>query len=209
MKVKTCTRCGETKPLDQFPPVRRSEPEKLQTWCRACFSVANKRNYWKDPDSVRSRVARNSARRRAESQRNAIEYLITHPCIDCGERDILCLQFDHMADKKFDVSMMISTGVSWGRIAAEIAKCEVRCANCHALKTARERGYRKLAAAPSVMPCHHTLVASRCTNGIGDTRHDQVPRLRALESDYRVRDAFNRDRHAPSHLPFLQEPIQP
>ena len=152
MRMKTCTRCGETKPLDQFPPIRRSEPDKRQGWCRACFSDANKRNYWKDPESVRSRVGRNSVRRRAASQRRAIEYLLAHPCVDCGERDILCLQFDHLTDKKFDVSMMISTGVSWQRIAAEIAKCEVRCANCHARKTARERGYRKLAAKPRAVP---------------------------------------------------------
>jgi hypothetical protein len=152
MSVKTCTRCGETKPLDQFPPIRRSEPDKRQGWCRACFSNANRRNYWKDPESVRSRVGRNSSRRRADSQRRAIEYLVAHPCVDCGEQDIVCLQFDHLMDKKFDVSVMISTGVSWTRIAAEIGKCEVRCANCHARKTARERGYRKLAATPSLMP---------------------------------------------------------
>src|SRR5688572_15234192 len=135
MQVRTCTRCGETKPLCQFPPRRRSEPQKLQEWCRGCFSEANKRNYWKDPELVRARTARNSARRREESQRRVIEYLMTHPCVDCGERDILCLQFDHLTDKKFDVSFMISTGVSWHRISAEIAKCEVRCANCHARKT--------------------------------------------------------------------------
>ncbi len=152
MRMKTCTRCGETKPLHQFPPVRRSEPEKRQCWCRACFSEANKRNYWKHPESVRSRVGRNSSRRRAESQRRAIEYLVAHPCVDCGERDIICLQFDHLTDKTFDVSVMISTGASWHRILAEIAKCEVRCANCHARKTARERGYRKLAAIASAVP---------------------------------------------------------
>jgi hypothetical protein len=152
MRMKTCTRCGVTKPLDQFPPVRRSEPDKLQTWCRACFSEANRRNYWKDPESVRSRVGRNSTRRRADSQRLAIEFLSVHPCVDCGERDIICLQFDHLTDKAFDLSMMISTGASWHRILAEIAKCEVRCANCHARKTARERGYRKVAAMPSTLP---------------------------------------------------------
>lgn len=152
MSVKTCTRCGETKPLDQFPPRRRSEPHKLQQWCRACFSEANKRNYWKDPESVRARVGRNSSRRREESQRRAVEYLMTHPCVDCGEANILCLQFDHLTDKTFDVSFMISTGVSWHRISAEIAKCDVRCANCHARKTAHERGFRKLAATPSAVP---------------------------------------------------------
>src|SRR5213594_3128022 len=150
MQVKTCTRCGETKPLDQFPPVRRSEPDKLQTWCRGCFSMANKRNYWKNPEPVRQRVIVTSARRRADSRAKAVEYLLAHPCIDCGERDIVVLQFDHLRDKSFDLSLMIAWGASWTRIEAEIAKCVVRCANCHHRKTARERDYRKLSATPSI-----------------------------------------------------------
>jgi hypothetical protein len=152
MTMKTCTRCGETKPFDQFPPVRRSEPEKLQQWCRACFSVANKRNYWKNPAPVRRRVARNSTRRRAESRAKAVEYLLAHRCVDCGERDIVVLQFDHLRDKSFDLSVMIAWGASWARIEAEIAKCVVRCANCHHRKTAKERGYRKLSATLSIVP---------------------------------------------------------
>ena len=134
--VKTCTRCGETKPLDEFPPVRRSEPEKLQTWCRACFSEANKRNYWKNPERERARLLLQTTRKREDNRRRAIEYLLAHPCVDCGEKDIVVLQFDHLRDKSFNVSTMIANGTSWQRIEAEIAKCVVRCANCHRLKTA-------------------------------------------------------------------------
>jgi len=146
MRVKTCTRCGEMKRLDEFPPVRRSEPQKLQTWCRGCFSEANKRNYWKDPVPERERVARNSARRRAESRRRAVEYLLAHPCVDCGERDIVVLQFDHLRDKSFDLSAMIASGTSWARIETEIAKCVVRCANCHRRVTAQRNSERTIAA---------------------------------------------------------------
>ena len=137
MRVKTCTRCGETKSLDQFPPVRRSEPEKLQNWCRACFAAANNRNYQNNIERERARLYRNRARRRAESQHRAIEYLLVHPCVDCGEKDIVVLQFDHLRDKKFNISTMIANGSSWVRIAAEIEKCVVRCANCHRLRTAQ------------------------------------------------------------------------
>lgn len=136
MRMKTCTRCGETKALDQFPPVRRSEPETLQPWCRGCFSEANKRNYWRNPERERARVLLLKTRKREENRRRAIEFLLAHPCVDCGEKDIVALQFDHLRDKKFNVSTMIANGSSWKRIEAEIAKCVVRCANCHRLKTA-------------------------------------------------------------------------
>lgn len=63
-------------------------------------------------------------------------YLREHPCVDCGEIDPIVLEFDHVrGTKKFH----ISTGVLRGRgpksLAEEIAKCEVRCANCHRRKT--------------------------------------------------------------------------
>ena len=147
--MKTCTRCAVTKALDQFPPVRRSEPEKLQTWCRACFAEANNRNYLpyyaREHDRILARI---NARRDAIRGR-IVEYLRAHPCVDCREPDIIVLQFDHRRDKSFDVGSMIAAGASWSRVAAEIAKCDVRCANCHARKTALDRGYRKLAAAPT------------------------------------------------------------
>jgi hypothetical protein len=151
MRVKTCTRCGETKPLCQFPPVRRSEPEKLQTWCRACFAENNSRYYQEHRDAQRARLYRNSAARREENERRIVTYLTTHACVDCGEADIVVLQFDHLRDKSFCISALLGRGASWTRIEREIAKCEVRCANCHARKTAREHGYRKLSATHSVL----------------------------------------------------------
>ena len=148
IRVKICTRCGLTKALDQFPPVRRSEPDKRQSWCRACFAEVNNRNYrpyyWRDHERI---VARIQARRDVNRQR-VIEYLREHSCVDCGEADVIVLQFDHRSDKSFDVASMIAAGTSWTRISAEMSKCDMRCANCHHRKTALERGYRKLAAVP-------------------------------------------------------------
>lgn len=70
------------------------------------------------------------------------EYLREHPCLDCGEEDILVLDFDHVSGVKCgNVSTLSHKGVSLEVLKVEIAKCEVRCANCHRRITRlRERG---------------------------------------------------------------------
>src|SRR6266699_6479194 len=64
------------------------------------------------------------------------EYLSTHPCIDCSRNNILVLEFDHVhGSKKANVAAMARDERPWSTIQAEINKCEVRCANCHRIKT--------------------------------------------------------------------------
>jgi hypothetical protein len=142
--MRACTKCGEMKPLEAFPPVRRGEP-KLQTWCRECFAACGVEYYRKNREAQKARLLRNASARRADNHIRAIEYLRAHPCVDCGEADIVVLQFDHLRDKKADVTAMINSGATWRAIKREIAKCEIRCANCHRLETARRyrRGRRK------------------------------------------------------------------
>lgn len=132
--MRACTKCGEAKPLEAFPPVRRGEP-RLQTWCRACFAVANARNYRRDHERQKARLIGNVCRRRAENRRLLVKYLAAHPCIDCGEADIVVLEFDHRGGKIADLSTYSNSGRRWERIKAEMDKCDVRCANCHRRKT--------------------------------------------------------------------------
>ena len=47
------------------------------------------------------------------------------------------VQFDHLRDKKANVGMMLHRTQNWEAIMAEIAKCEVVCANCHRVRTLR------------------------------------------------------------------------
>src|SRR6267143_1993169 len=133
--MRVCTKCGEVKPLNAFPPVRRGEP-KLQSWCRECFAEANARNYRKNHEREKARLYRNAAVRLEFNRLRLVSYLRQHPCVDCGETDIVVLQFDHLRDKERDVSSMLSGSWTWSAIEKEIAKCEVRCANCHRLRTA-------------------------------------------------------------------------
>jgi hypothetical protein len=56
-------------------------------------------------------------------------------CVDCGENNHIVLDFDHLRDKKYNISRMIHDGFSWKAILKEIKKCEVVCANCHRIRT--------------------------------------------------------------------------
>src|SRR2546427_13098674 len=101
--MRACTRCGEVKPLEAFPPVRRGEA-RLQSWCRECFAAYGREDYRKNRDVQKTRLLRNTAARRAGKQGRVIEYLRTHPCVDCREADIVVLPFYDLANKDLDVS---------------------------------------------------------------------------------------------------------
>ena len=76
-----------------------------------------------------------------------VDYLLEHPCLDCGEIDVVVLQFDHLdpENKSDTVANMVSNVCSWATIEDEIAKCEVVCANCHTRRTAKRAGWLRLA----------------------------------------------------------------
>ena len=64
---------------------------------------------------------------------NAIK--LERGCRVCGYKGSAeALQFNHISgDKQFNISHDPKT--AWGKITAEIAKCEVLCANCHSEHT--------------------------------------------------------------------------
>ena len=55
-------------------------------------------------------------------------------CVDCGISDPRVLEFDHVTGTKLrDVCHAALSSVEFAK--AEAAKCELRCANCHRIKT--------------------------------------------------------------------------
>ncbi|SRR6266568_7150535 len=85
-----------------------------------------------------ARVRRNDARYEAEKRAWVTAYLAEHPCVDCGERDLEVLDFDHVRGKKTAaVSAFIRGGYSLAKLVAEVELCEVRCANDHRRITRR------------------------------------------------------------------------
>ncbi|MEO7019954.1 MAG: hypothetical protein ABI234_07370, partial [Ktedonobacteraceae bacterium] len=66
-------------------------------------------------------------------------------CVDCNCLDIRVLEFDHVHGKKAkSISELLKNSASWPRIQSEIAKCEVRCANCHRIQTMERGGWWRI-----------------------------------------------------------------
>lgn len=54
--MKTCTKCGATKALKEFPKDKLKK-DGHKPACKECYSVYDKKRYWKDPEGQRKRVA--------------------------------------------------------------------------------------------------------------------------------------------------------
>jgi hypothetical protein len=133
---------------------------KRDSYCRPCRAeykqahyAANKQRYIKNADA---RKAKLSARRVTW----LLDYFAAHPCVDCGETDPTVLEFDHLRDKTFDIGIGLHYK-NWDLVLAEIAKCEVRCANCHRRQTALRGGFAR------VMFCYWKVVGQYEANAPG------------------------------------------
>lgn len=62
-------------------------------------------------------------------------------CVDCGNRDVRVLDFDHDSKlpKVDSIGRMVAVPVSKLVLMAEIKKCKVRCSNCHRIITYERR----------------------------------------------------------------------
>jgi hypothetical protein len=128
--------CGEVKPLDQFHPYSR---QGHQTWCKPCRKEYDKAYH-----------ARNAEKRRLQVREARFRLVRVNqhlkafgPCADCGGRfHPAAMEWDHLPGnvKRDDVSSLAMSGKT-KQFHAELAKCELVCANCHAVRSHdRRRG---------------------------------------------------------------------
>jgi hypothetical protein len=112
----------------------------LQSYCKACRAAIDHERYERE-------VGRSVPRSFQRSERGRKAWLVSlktgRPCTDCGRVfPHQVMQWDHRpsVEKLGDVS-----GDFWGHsreeILAEIAKCDLVCANCHAIRTFERAGW--------------------------------------------------------------------
>jgi hypothetical protein len=136
-RVKRCPRCGETKPHSEFQ-LHRGRRDGLQSICKSCRKILDQALY------ARRRGTRTPSR---SWERARAAWLLSlkagRPCTDCGRIYApQVMQWDHLPGnlKLGNISTNLR-GRSRQQILDEIAKCELVCANCHAIRTFKRAGW--------------------------------------------------------------------
>ena len=146
--MKRCSRCLRI--LDESNFNWKIKDVKLQYHCKDCsrkyvrIHYKNHTKYYLDKARKRNKVTKEIATSYLGP------YLLSHPCVDCGEKDILVLEFDHRdRNKKLgEIRHIIQNGATLEKVIKEVEKCDVRCSNCHRRKTELENNSWKLKYAP-------------------------------------------------------------
>ena len=119
---KTCTTCKQDLPLTSFDVQPQGKHGRSST-CKECKKAWHRN-------------------RGVELKEFMFQFLSLHKCVDCGEQRVLCLEFDHKnpLKKSFDLGKAhMQKDLTLKELVKEIAKCEVRCSNCHKIKTHKEQ----------------------------------------------------------------------
>ncbi len=139
--TKKCKKCKLSKPQDNFNFKYKAEGIRSK-YCKNCSRLTTQAAYYKKRSYYLERQTERNQKEIIKKKIFLYRYLNTHPCMDCGIQDPVVLQFDHVrGSKRHAVSVMVQRRYSLKAVIDEIKKCEVRCANCHARKTATERNY--------------------------------------------------------------------
>lgn len=134
---KKCYTCQQYKDIAAFNK-NACRKDGLNSICKACSQARSKKFY---QDNLVSHRKTTTARKKQQVKLNQAwkyDYLKSHPCVDCSETDPVVLEFDHRGNKERLIGRAVTTGCSIETISKEVEKCDVRCANCHRRKTAKD-----------------------------------------------------------------------
>lgn len=135
--MKNCCRCKKKKRVEEF-----NFKNKLlgirQKACKKCTRLEIRKHYQNNKEYYLKKSRIRNRKHRIIVKKYIYEYLLTHSCVDCGEKDPVVLEFDHISSKLQNVSTIVQRNYPINTIKKEVVKCEVRCANCHRRKTAKD-----------------------------------------------------------------------
>jgi hypothetical protein len=140
--TKFCSPCNSDLDIDEFR-IDNKKTGRRHSCCKECQKKYAKK-YYKEYYSVHiDEYTKTRKHRRRTTQEKIFELLVDKHCVDCGESNPLTLDFDHVSGKKvFSISK--SYHKRWEIVEKELQKCIIRCANCHRIKTAKERNHARV-----------------------------------------------------------------
>lgn len=142
--MKACGRCKETLPLASFN--FKDKIKKIyQSYCIECNKAKNREHYKSNKNTYKEKAKKyreENGRTVGKQELYIYEYKLNNPCVDCGDTNPVHLSFDHRdpKEKSFNIGLM-RTHYSLEAVIAEIEKCDIRCHNCHAERTAKQYGW--------------------------------------------------------------------
>lgn len=122
-ETKVCTSCNQKLSISKFKKRGGRQANTYHSMCNRCLYV---------------RYTRPGVE---EKTKEIHDYQIEKGCVDCGYKSHpAALEFDHLVgtEKKFNIGEEIGNR-SREALWEEIAKCDVVCANCHAIRTSNRR----------------------------------------------------------------------
>jgi hypothetical protein len=139
-----CGTCGVKKLKSDFNK-NKTNKEGLNSICRECSNSRSKKYYSDNQEKHKKAIQERNKKYQTKIRLKIFDYFKDNPCVDCGETNPIVLEFDHKdgVDKQFDLSTGTRRGYKWEKIKNEIDKCDVRCSNCHRIRTAKQFGWYK------------------------------------------------------------------
>lgn len=150
--MKTCSRCKKRKPLDCFYFDRTKQRHRAD--CKDCHKkLMRPRSKSHYENNHRYYMERN------KKQKAKIKQIIDRakagkPCADCARLlPPYVMDFDHVRGvKRFNISGSHVYGEK--AVLAEIAKCELVCANDHRIRTHERKVARRRTRTSDISPHH-------------------------------------------------------
>jgi len=151
--MKRCNKCERDLDEEQFS--WKLKGKSRQAHCKSCHSQYRKRHY---EDNRRKYLEKATKHRRVTAKvlrEKMVKLLQGRCCQTCGFDNIVTLEFHHRNpdDKLMCVSDMLARNHSWAKILLEIEKCDILCANCHRIETAKQNNTYKHRATVGSATC--------------------------------------------------------
>ena len=135
--MKRCSKCGETKPYSEFH--KRNRRDGYQAWCKSCRKAYD--HEYHDRNRGRWQLKKNAFK--AEKRQWLRDLKANNACADCGQVfPPETMEWDHLpgTEKLGEISTTFASR-SRKLVLEEVAKCDLVCSNCHAIRT-----YKRLQA---------------------------------------------------------------